>query len=75
MILADQWTIRAYSSEEAWKPGPMLVQAVPKEKASSTVTQGPSTQPPQIPQAVVSSLPPDQQNALATIVSYFLQAL
>lgn len=27
MILSDQWSIRAYSSPEAWHPGPMRVQA------------------------------------------------
>ncbi|EGN98717.1 hypothetical protein SERLA73DRAFT_181326 [Serpula lacrymans var. lacrymans S7.3] len=27
MVLSDQWVIRAYSSYEAWQPGPMRVQA------------------------------------------------
>ncbi|KAG6331184.1 hypothetical protein ID866_7905 [Astraeus odoratus] len=27
VILSDQWTVRAYSSHEAWRPGPMRVQA------------------------------------------------
>ena len=27
MILSDQFTVRAYSSHEAWKPGPMKVSA------------------------------------------------
>jgi hypothetical protein len=26
-IISDQWIIRAYSSPEAWKPGPMVTQA------------------------------------------------
>ncbi|KAI6120024.1 hypothetical protein EDD16DRAFT_1578909 [Pisolithus croceorrhizus] len=51
VILSDQWTIRAYSSHEAWRPGPMRVhageglptavqqppQAMPQQSASTTV--------------------------------------
>jgi len=60
VILSDQWTIRGYSSPDAWKPGPMLVQAVDK---SGSGTMGPSTQPPTLP----PQFPPDQQAALATL--------
>ncbi|KAF9480018.1 NTF2-like protein [Pholiota conissans] len=43
-ILSDQWIIRSYSSPDAWKPGPLLVQAF-----------------------TISSYPPDQQAALASL--------
>jgi nuclear RNA export factor len=35
MILSDQLVVRAYSSHEAWTPGPMLIQAVKSEGSSS----------------------------------------
>ena len=34
MILSDQLVVRSYSSHEAWKPGPMLVQAEKSAGAS-----------------------------------------
>ena len=36
MILSDQLVVRAYSSHEAWTPGPMLVQAVKGEASTSS---------------------------------------
>ncbi|KAJ2926056.1 hypothetical protein H1R20_g11039, partial [Candolleomyces eurysporus] len=63
VILSDQLTIRAYSSPEAWKSGDLLVQA----QAKSTPTSNGSTSQNQLPQTVISSLPPEQQSALATI--------
>lgn len=36
MILSDQLVVRAYSSHEAWSPGPMLIQAVKGEGAPAT---------------------------------------
>lgn len=38
MILSDQLVVRAYSSHEAWKPGPMLVQAAPEIVTSGSVS-------------------------------------
>lgn len=62
MILSDQFTVRAYSSHEAWKPGPMKVQA--GDKAAS----GPKTL-----SSWLSSLNPQLQaqlqEAVASIVS------
>ncbi|KAF9532494.1 hypothetical protein CPB83DRAFT_903528 [Crepidotus variabilis] len=63
-ILSDQWIIRSYSSHEAWKPGPMLVQAE-STKPKGGIVSAPSPQPPQ--PFNVASLPPDQQAALATL--------
>ncbi|KAF5392214.1 hypothetical protein D9757_001432 [Collybiopsis confluens] len=58
VIISDEWTIRAYSSPDAWKPGQMVVQPNPlaKQAESSGSTPG---HPPQ--------LPPEQQAALALI--------
>ncbi|KAL4064487.1 hypothetical protein J3A83DRAFT_4360985 [Scleroderma citrinum] len=52
MILSDQWTVRAYSSHEAWRPGPMRVQA--GETLSPTQRQMP------VPQQSTSTLPQTQ---------------
>lgn len=43
MILSDQWTVRPYSSHEAWRPGPMRVQA--GETIPATQRQAPMPQP------------------------------
>ena len=59
VILSDQWIIRSYSSHEAWKPGPMLVQAVTSSSAVSNTTPV---------QFSITSLPPDQQAAVASLV-------
>ncbi|KAI6108192.1 hypothetical protein F5141DRAFT_1203576 [Pisolithus sp. B1] len=45
VILSDQWTIRAYSSHEAWRPGPMRVHA--GEGLPTTVQQPPQAMPQQ----------------------------
>lgn len=60
VILSDQWIIRGYSSHEAWKPGPMLVQAASKH--SSIINAVTATAP-----AIyeLESLPVDQQTTLA----------
>ena len=63
VILSDQWIIRGYSSHEAWKPGPMLVQAVSKH--SSTVNAINATAPAMYE---LESLPVDQQATLALMV-------
>jgi len=60
VILSDQWIIRSYSSHEAWKPGPMLVQAV----TSSSQPAVPNASPLQFS---ITSLPPDQQVAVASL--------
>ncbi|KAF8813361.1 NTF2-like protein [Phlegmacium glaucopus] len=60
VILSDQWIIRSYSSHEAWKPGPMLLQAV----TSSSQTAVSNTRPLQFS---ITSLPPDQQAAVASL--------
>jgi hypothetical protein len=48
MILSDQLVVRAYSSHEAWAPGPMLVQAVRSEASMSSapgLPAGPNISP------------------------------
>jgi len=52
VILSDQWTVRNYSSHEAWKPSPLLVQAPP----------GPPGE------QAFSIFPADQRAALASLV-------
>lgn len=56
MILSDQLVVRAYSSHDAWKPGPLQVQA----------GQAPTVATPATPQFLI---PPQLQEALAAIVS------
>ena len=67
-ILSDQWIVRSYSSHEAWKPGPLLLQAssgAPKAPAATIASQ---TQP----SFTLASLPVDQQAAVAQLVCLFL---
>ncbi|KAI6155073.1 hypothetical protein BKA82DRAFT_996758 [Pisolithus tinctorius] len=45
VILSDQWTVRAYSSHEAWRPGPMRVQT--GERLPTTAQQPPQAMPQQ----------------------------
>lgn len=46
VILSDQWIIRVFSSPEAWKAGPRLVQALPPPpKQTKMVTQPTPPQP------------------------------
>lgn len=72
VILSDQWIVRVYSSHEAWKPGPMLVQALPK--AEKTGNAPPTTT--QVPQTTyVSSLSTEQQSSLAMIVRVLPKSL
>jgi nuclear RNA export factor len=66
VILSDQWIIRSYSSHEAWKPGPMLVQAVTNPSQSTISNTTPL-------QFSITSLPPDQQAAVASLVCYYFQ--
>ncbi|KDR78808.1 hypothetical protein GALMADRAFT_244380 [Galerina marginata CBS 339.88] len=61
MILSDQWIIRSYSSHDAWKPGPLSVQAVATQAPAQ-----PLAPPTPRPFSVVS-LPPDQQAGLASL--------
>ena len=66
-ILSDQWTIRAFSSEEAWKPGQLLVQAPPKPERMATQPTTAAQTAPQPAQTPMPNLPPEQQSALALI--------
>lgn len=61
VILSDQWIIRSYSSHEAWKPGPMLVQAVTSSSQSAVSNTTPL-------QFSITSLPADQQAVIAPLV-------
>ena len=61
VILSDQWIIRSYSSHEAWKPGPMLVQAVTNSSQSAVSNTTPL-------QFSITLLPPDQQADVALLV-------
>ncbi|KAH7925857.1 NTF2-like protein [Leucogyrophana mollusca] len=69
MILSDQWVIRSYSSHEAWKPGPMRIQAgdpLPNEQAISApaaVAVPPST----------SLIPSHAQSQLQEALSAFAE--
>lgn len=58
MILSDQLVVRAYSSPEAWKPGPMLVQAVKGEGIQPTSVNPPG---PKIPPAGLAAMNRDLQ--------------
>lgn len=62
IILSDQWTIRGYSSPTAWKPGPMLVQALPSSRHRTPVPAASQSDA-----SLFQSLPPDQRDMLATI--------
>ena len=64
-ILSDQWIVRSYSSNEAWKSGPLLVQAVSGQPKQNAV------QNQSLPQSFsIASFPPDQQAALGLLVSF-----
>ncbi|TFY63422.1 hypothetical protein EVG20_g6313 [Dentipellis fragilis] len=41
-ILSDQLVVRAYSSHESWRPGPLLVQALAASSAQSASASGPT---------------------------------
>jgi len=57
VILSDQLTIRSYSNPNAWRVGPMLVQAEAKSKALQKSAE-----------FLATSLPLTQQQALSTLV-------
>jgi len=61
IVLSDQWTIRGYSSHEAWKPGPLLVQAQTKQAHPARGAAYAQSE------LQASSLPLDQQAALAAV--------
>ena len=64
MILSDQMVVRAYSSHEAWRPGPLKVQAGATPPAPAPVPTAPPAAPPLTPQAQAQL-----QEGLASIVS------
>ncbi|KAF9560738.1 NTF2-like protein [Agrocybe pediades] len=61
VILSDQWIIRCYSSHEAWKAGPLLVQALPKQEPF-TINSLPADQ-----QTALASLPEAQRNLVVQV--------
>lgn len=65
-ILSDQWIIRNYSSHEAWKAGPLLVQA------ASPAHPAPTPAPTGAQPFSILSFPADQQAVLMTLVCHFL---
>lgn len=67
VILSDQWTIRAYSSCDAWKPGPLLVQATKAEPIRNPPVQAPIPVSGSLSNQWLDSLPSEQRNALSTI--------
>jgi len=75
VIVSDQWTVRVYSSHEAWKPGPLLVQALSREQETQKVAapaptpaQQPQPQPlPFDPQAALASMPEPQRNLVMQV--------
>ncbi|GJE96575.1 NTF2-like protein [Phanerochaete sordida] len=65
MILSDMLVVRAYSSHEAWRPGPLRVQAgeAPTPSAPVGAPQVPATQiPPQVQEALLQI--PEPQRSL-----------
>ncbi|KAJ3867011.1 hypothetical protein EV359DRAFT_35403 [Lentinula novae-zelandiae] len=65
VIISDQWTIRAYSSPDAWKPGPMVVQPDP---AAVRQKNGPSGNDSNSDKGqTIPLLSTEQQNALGQI--------
>ncbi|KAG6840672.1 hypothetical protein C0991_005177 [Blastosporella zonata] len=75
VIVSDQWTIRVYSSHEAWKPGPLLIQPPSKQEqaAKVAVPPAPQVQPQQHPsldpqaQAALAAMPEPQRNLVMQI--------
>lgn len=66
VILSDQWTIRAYSSHEAWRPGPMRVQA--GEGLPTTSQQPPQAMP---QQSASTTIVPSSQAQVQEALSGF----
>ncbi|KAH9481760.1 mRNA export factor mex67 [Psilocybe cubensis] len=70
VILSDQWIIRSYSSHEAWKAGPLLVQAVVTKSQTGASASGFSLMSfPPDQQAVLAQLPEAQRNLVVEISS------
>jgi len=68
MILSDQLCIRAYSSHEAWRPGPMKVQAgnpLPSQQATQQRTPAPPA--PQVLQDALSAFTEPQRGLIMQI--------
>ncbi|KAG6884983.1 hypothetical protein C0993_006815 [Termitomyces sp. T159_Od127] len=71
VIVSDQWTVRVYSSHEAWKPGPLLVQALSREEqqaqnaASSSALQQLTFD--QQSQAALAAMPEPQRNLVIQV--------
>ncbi|KAI0035362.1 hypothetical protein K488DRAFT_39110, partial [Vararia minispora EC-137] len=62
-VLSDQLVIRAYSSHESWKPGPLLVQAADPSAAVPAVP----ALPPAL-QAQLSAIPEPQRTMVGRVV-------
>ncbi|KAG6816643.1 hypothetical protein H0H87_004389 [Tephrocybe sp. NHM501043] len=72
VIVSDQWTIRVLSSHEAWKPGPLLIQALSKEEQAArgaAPTSPPQQQQPldQGAQTALAAMPEAQRNLVMQI--------
>ncbi|KAG6860431.1 hypothetical protein C0995_011199 [Termitomyces sp. Mi166 len=71
VIVSDQWTVRVYSSHEAWKPGPLLVQALSRrEQQAQNVTSAPALQQltfDQQSQAALAAMPEPQRNLVIQV--------
>ncbi|KAH0585512.1 hypothetical protein H2248_008748 [Termitomyces sp. 'cryptogamus'] len=71
VIVSDQWTVRVYSSHEAWKPGPLLVQALSREEQQAqNAASAPALQPltfDQQSQAALAAMPEPQRNLVMQV--------
>ncbi|KAG6835462.1 hypothetical protein H0H93_001250, partial [Arthromyces matolae] len=65
VIVSDQWTVRQYSSHEAWKPGPLLVQALSREQEVQQQQQQITFDPES--QAVLAAMPEAQRNLVIQV--------
>ena len=78
-IVSDQWMIRGYSSHEAWKPGPMLVQAVTRHQqqaidiaaVQATFSQSQAPSVPFDPQGTFASMVRDISQAWTVMLNTF----
>lgn len=68
MILADELVVRAYSSHEAWRPGPMKVQA--GEAPSAPAAPAPAAVVPPPAPSLTPQAQAQLQEGLAPIVSF-----
>ncbi|KAF9448656.1 NTF2-like protein [Macrolepiota fuliginosa MF-IS2] len=62
VILSDQLTIRGYSNSNAWKAGPLLVQAEDKSKSAQKSVEFSVSSLPLIQQQALNTLPEAQKN-------------